>query len=61
MERERFTKVVEQVLDSLPEQFRERIHNLAIMVEDRPPKSMSPKRGMSEGMYDMALQVLCAR
>ena len=57
MERERFTKVVEQVLDSLPEQFRERINNLAIMVEDRPPKSMSPKRhgaartGLVLGVY----------
>jgi predicted Zn-dependent protease with MMP-like domain len=37
MERERFTKVVEDVLDSLPQQFRSRIHNVAVLVEDLPP------------------------
>jgi predicted Zn-dependent protease with MMP-like domain len=57
MERERFTRLVEQVLDSLPTQFRERIHNLAIMVEDRPPKSASRRRpgtarpGLVLGIY----------
>jgi predicted Zn-dependent protease with MMP-like domain len=30
MHRERFTKVVEEVLDSLPEEFRTRIHNVAV-------------------------------
>ncbi|MBI1741238.1 MAG: metallopeptidase family protein [Acidobacteriales bacterium] len=44
MERERFVRLVEQVLDSLPERFRERIHNLAVLVEDRPPKSVARKR-----------------
>ncbi len=37
MQRERFTKVVEEVLDSLPEEFRTRIHNVAVLVEDLPP------------------------
>jgi hypothetical protein len=31
MERERFTKVVEEILDSLPEEFRTRIHNIAVL------------------------------
>ena len=31
MQRERFTKVVEEVLDSLPEEFRTRIHNIAVL------------------------------
>lgn len=44
MERERFVKLVGEVLDSLPKEFRERIHNLAVLVEDRPPKSMMPRR-----------------
>jgi predicted Zn-dependent protease with MMP-like domain len=48
MEREEFVSVAEEVLDSLPEQFRERIHNLAIMVEDRPPKSITRKRPGAE-------------
>ncbi len=44
MERERFVKLVGEVLDSLPKEFRERIHNLAVLVEDRPPKGMVAKR-----------------
>jgi predicted Zn-dependent protease with MMP-like domain len=41
MERERFVRLVEEVLDSLPAEFRDRIHNLAVLVEDRPPKRLS--------------------
>ena len=36
MKREHFIRLVEEVLDSLPMEFRERIHNLAVIVEDRP-------------------------
>ena len=36
MKREHFIRLVEEVLDSLPMEFRERIHNLAVMVEDWP-------------------------
>ena len=36
MRREHFIRLVEEVLDSLPMEFRERIHNLAVMVEDLP-------------------------
>ena len=36
MKREHFIRLVEEVLDSLPMEFREWIHNLAVMVEDRP-------------------------
>jgi predicted Zn-dependent protease with MMP-like domain len=45
MQRERFTKVVEEVLDSLPEEFRARIHNIAVLVEDLPPNQPSPRSG----------------
>ena len=54
MERERFVKLVEQVLDSLPERFRNRIHNLAVLVEDRPPKSVAQRdgrRGLVLGIF----------
>jgi predicted Zn-dependent protease with MMP-like domain len=37
MKREDFIKVVEETLDSLPEEFRSGIHNVAILVEDFPP------------------------
>lgn len=36
VKREHFIRLVEESLDSLPMQFRERIHNLAVLVEDRP-------------------------
>lgn len=39
MQRERFVRLVQQVLDSLPDEFREKIRNLAVIVENRPPRS----------------------
>ncbi len=45
MERERFAKIVEEVLDSLPEEFRSRIQNVAVLVEDLPPNQPSPRSG----------------
>lgn len=36
MTRDRFVKLVADVLDSLPFEFRRRIHNVAVLVEDRP-------------------------
>jgi len=43
MKRENFVKVVEEALDSLPKEFRSRIRNLAVLVEDVPP---SPQPGL---------------
>ena len=37
MKREHFVKVVEEALDSLPQEFRSRIRNVAVLVEDMPP------------------------
>ena len=52
MERQRFTALVEEVLDALPEQFQERIHNLAVLVEDRPPRDVAHRRdGLVLGIY----------
>ena len=45
MKREDFVKVAEETLDSLPEEFRSRIQNVAILVEDFPPNQSPPKRG----------------
>src|SRR3954454_8379901 len=41
MEREEFTKVVEEVLDWLPKEFGKRIRNVAVLVEDFPPGQTS--------------------
>jgi predicted Zn-dependent protease with MMP-like domain len=45
MKREEFVKVAEEALDSLPEEFHSRIQNVAILVEDFPPKQSRPKPG----------------
>jgi len=45
MKREDFVKAAEKTLDSLPEEFCCRIHNVAILVEDFPPKQSSPRPG----------------
>lgn len=41
MQRQQFAKIVEEVLDSLPREFRERIRNVAVLVEDLPPDQLS--------------------
>jgi predicted Zn-dependent protease with MMP-like domain len=52
MERERFVKLVGQVLDALPQRFRERIHNLAVLVEDQPPAEVAHSRnGLVLGIF----------
>jgi predicted Zn-dependent protease with MMP-like domain len=46
MKREHFVKVVEEALDSLPQEFRSRIRNVAVIVENKPPNQpSSPKAG----------------
>ena len=45
MKREDFVNVAEETLDSLPEEFRSRIQNVAILVEDFPPNQSSPRPG----------------
>ena len=45
MKREDFVKVAEETLDSLPEEFRSRIQNVAILVEDSPPKQSRSQPG----------------
>ena len=45
MKREEFVNVAEKALDSLPEEFRSRIKNVAILVEDFPPSQQPPQPG----------------
>jgi len=45
MEREHFVKLVEEALDSIPREFRKRIRNVAVLVEDMPPNQPSPQSG----------------
>src|SRR5438132_10489603 len=46
--REHFVKVVEDALDSLPQEFRSRIGNVAVLVEDMPPNQPSSQSGQQE-------------
>ena len=50
MKREHFVKVVEQALDSLPQEFRSRIQNVAVLVEDVPPHQRSLKPGQQRSL-----------
>jgi predicted Zn-dependent protease with MMP-like domain len=45
MKRGHFIHVVEQVLDSLPPEFRDRIGNVAVLVEDMPLNQRWPQSG----------------
>lgn len=48
MNRERFRRLVEQALDSLPAKFRQRIHNVAVVVEDLPEGQGDPAALLEE-------------
>ena len=45
MKRKHFVKVVAEALDSLPQEFRSRFRNLAVLVEDMPPNQPPPRAG----------------
>ena len=49
VERDRFVKLVAEVLDVLPEEFRKRMHNLAVLVEDEPPRGLRKRRHRTGG------------
>jgi predicted Zn-dependent protease with MMP-like domain len=40
MKREDFVRLVEEALDSLPKEFRKRMSNIAVLVEDLPPEPL---------------------
>ena len=55
MTREKFNQVVEEVMDSLPKEFRSRIQNVAVLVEDRPsgqaPAKLGKPRQLRLGLF----------
>ncbi|HXX24807.1 MAG TPA: metallopeptidase family protein [Terriglobia bacterium] len=50
MEQREFEALVAQALDGLPEAFREKLTNVAIIVEDSPPKE-AESRGLLLGLF----------
>lgn len=49
MDRETFEKLVEEGFLLLPEKFRTRIKNVALLVEDEPSEEVRIQEGLSEG------------
>jgi hypothetical protein len=47
VQRQQFTEIVEEVPGSLPRQFRERILNVAVLVEDLQSLRSKPRWGYS--------------
>jgi predicted Zn-dependent protease with MMP-like domain len=60
MNRADFVNVAEEALDSLPEEFRSRIKNVAILVEDFPPKQSPPPAGAATAIAPRHLSRLPA-
>ncbi len=50
MKRADFVKIVEDSLDALPQEFRIRIKNVAILVEDFPPGQARVQQGQRRGL-----------
>ena len=49
MNREEFEKLVQEGFLLIPEKFRERIQNVALLVEDEPSDELRIREGLSEG------------
>ena len=50
MKREDFVRLVEEALDSLPKEFRKRMSNIAVLVEDLPPEPL-PSGNLLLGLF----------
>jgi predicted Zn-dependent protease with MMP-like domain len=48
-DRRQFERLVADALDELPEEFRSRLSNVAIVVEDWPPSDRVPQHGTGDG------------
>ena len=57
MERSVFEKLVREAMDELPEEFRDRLRNVVIIVEDYPSEELKEQMGLSPddtlfGLYE---------
>ena len=52
MDREKFVKLVDEALGALPMRFRNRIHNVAVVVENVPPDQLSRRDSRKLGIID---------
>ena len=49
MDRERFQRLVARAVESLPEEFRSRLENIDVVVEDRPSRDQLAEAGLKRG------------
>lgn len=61
MTRQRFREIVAETLDSLPDDFRQRLENVVVLVEDAPPqrkprtpvpRGVRPERRLLLGLFE---------
>jgi predicted Zn-dependent protease with MMP-like domain len=52
LRRARFARLVRHALADLPAEFRERIRNLEIVIEDEPSAEQMPEKGTLLGLYE---------
>ena len=50
LSRRRFERLVRRALATLPEEFRSRLENVAVVIEDEPPEDMPDTLGLYEGV-----------
>ena len=55
MDREEFELLVMKAVDGLPEEFRSRLENIAIMVDDQPTQYQVRKAGLVQGQTLLGL------
>jgi predicted Zn-dependent protease with MMP-like domain len=55
MRRERFEQLVAEAVESLPEEFQDRLENIDVVVEDAPSRSQLRYAGVDKGMTLLGL------
>jgi predicted Zn-dependent protease with MMP-like domain len=55
MERERFERLVAEAVRNLPEEFKNRLENIDVVVEERPASYQLTRAGLSRGMTLLGL------
>jgi predicted Zn-dependent protease with MMP-like domain len=50
LSRKKFERLVERAIAALPEEFRSKLDNVAVLIEDKPPEDMPDTLGLYEGV-----------
>ena len=55
MDKEKFEKLVAQAIEEMPEEFREKLENIDVVVEDYPSRRQLRETGMGRGLTLLGL------